>query len=164
MIKIFVQEGTRFTVEVQKQGDGYYTGLSEESKGDVQLPIEDLVMEGPNAFRVKTASGIFPGRFFFADNEAFLHIKGQTFRFHAASAQDIEQTGSAFHRSPMPGKVIAVQVSVGDSVQKDQTVIIVEAMKMENAIKAGLSGKVKGVHCKVGDLVSPDLNLVEIEG
>ena len=64
----------------------------------------------------------------------------------------------------MPGKVIAVQVAVGDSVQKDQTIVIVEAMKMENAIKATLNGKVKAVHCKVGDLVSPDLNLVELEG
>ncbi|MCE9600475.1 MAG: acetyl-CoA carboxylase biotin carboxyl carrier protein subunit [Spirochaetia bacterium] len=164
MIKAFAQDGAAFTVEVQKQGTGFYAGISIDGKPDNNLAIEALQTTGKDSFEVQTAQGVFPGRFLFAGKDVYLYVKGQAFRFQAATAAELAQSGISTHRSPMPGKVIAVPVAVGDSVQKDQTVVIVEAMKMENAIKAGLSGKVKAVHCKVGDLISPDLNLIEIEG
>lgn len=164
MIKAFTQDGAPFSVEVQKQGSGFYTGISIDGKPDNNLAIEALRTTGPDSFEVQTAQGVFPGRFLFSGKDVYLYVQGQTFRFQATTAAELAQSGTPTHRSPMPGKVIAVPVVVGDSVQKDQTVVIVEAMKMENAIKAACSGKVKAVHCKVGDLISPDLNLIEIEG
>lgn len=164
MIKHFFQEGRKFSVEVQKQGDGYYTGISEEGKSDTKLPVERLEITGRDSFKIATAHGETHGRFLFAGSDIYLHLKGRTFRFKEPSPQELASGGQAMHKSPMPGKVIAVQVKAGDSVQKDQTIVIVEAMKMENAIKARTAGTVKAVHCKPGDLVSPDLNLVEIEG
>lgn len=164
MIKTFVQDGIPFTIELQKQGEGFYIGISEEGKPDIKLPVETAQILNGDTFSIQTAAGETKGRFYFAGDEVYVHIAGQTFRMKSVSPADLETNTSNLHRSPMPGKVIAVQVAVGDSVQKDQTIVIVEAMKMENAIKATLSGKVKAVHCKVGDLVSPDLNLVELEG
>ncbi|HNJ04996.1 MAG TPA: hypothetical protein PLB73_12125, partial [Leptospiraceae bacterium] len=40
MIKTFVQDGIPFTIELQKQGEGFYIGISEEGKPDIKLPVE----------------------------------------------------------------------------------------------------------------------------
>ncbi len=65
--------------------------------------------------------------------------------------------------SPMPGKVVSIKVSVGDSVKAGDTIITVEAMKMENPVHAPVSGTVKAIHVAEGDNVNPDECLVEIE-
>jgi 3-methylcrotonyl-CoA carboxylase alpha subunit len=65
--------------------------------------------------------------------------------------------------APMPGKVIAVKVEAGQAVIRGQELLVVEAMKMENAIRAPRDGRVKSVSAKVGDAVSPGTVLVELE-
>jgi acetyl-CoA carboxylase biotin carboxyl carrier protein len=52
---------------------------------------------------------------------------------------------------PMNGKVINVLVNIGDSVQEDQDLVIIEAMKMELPIVAVASGAIKEIKAKVGD-------------
>ena len=54
----------------------------------------------------------------------------------------------------MPGNVIALHVSVGDSVVKGQLMLILEAMKMENQITAPEAGTVAAIHVAKGDQVS----------
>lgn len=66
-------------------------------------------------------------------------------------------------RSPMPGKVIKICAAEGDECRKNQTLVIVEAMKMENEVQAGLEGIVKKVHVAVGELVDAEKILVEVE-
>jgi biotin carboxyl carrier protein len=65
--------------------------------------------------------------------------------------------------APMPGKVIKVCVAAGDAVRKNQTLVIVEAMKMENEIKAASDGIVLKVDVAAGELVDAERVLVEIE-
>jgi 3-methylcrotonyl-CoA carboxylase alpha subunit len=65
--------------------------------------------------------------------------------------------------APMPGKVIAVNVAPGDTVMKGDELLVVEAMKMENAVRAPREGRVKSVSARVGDMVSPGVVLVELE-
>jgi 3-methylcrotonyl-CoA carboxylase alpha subunit len=65
--------------------------------------------------------------------------------------------------APMPGKVIAVKVEAGQAVTKGQELLVVEAMKMENAIRAPRDGRIKSVTAKVGDSVTPGTVLVELE-
>jgi 3-methylcrotonyl-CoA carboxylase alpha subunit len=65
--------------------------------------------------------------------------------------------------APMPGKVIAVKVEPGQHVSKGQELLVVEAMKMENAIRAPRDGRVKAVSASVGDAVSPGTVLVEMD-
>ena len=65
--------------------------------------------------------------------------------------------------APMPGKVLAVKVNVGDSVQSGAPVLVLEAMKMENDIVAPKDGKVVAINVKVGDSVESGAVLVSLE-
>lgn len=65
--------------------------------------------------------------------------------------------------APMPGKVIKLSVREGQAVAKGEEILVVEAMKMENAIRAPRDGRVRRLAAKVGDMVSPGVVLVEIE-
>ncbi|MBW6459697.1 MAG: acetyl-CoA carboxylase biotin carboxylase subunit [Bacteroidales bacterium] len=64
--------------------------------------------------------------------------------------------------SPMPGRVIKINVRQGEEVKKGQTLLIVEAMKMENNIVAPVDGKVEKVNVKVGEMVNSSTSLVQI--
>jgi biotin carboxyl carrier protein len=63
----------------------------------------------------------------------------------------------------MPGKIIRVLVAEGDEVAEGDVVCILEAMKMENELKAPKSGKVKALHVELGQDVELGAVLVEIE-
>jgi pyruvate carboxylase subunit B len=65
--------------------------------------------------------------------------------------------------SPMPGRIVSINVSKGDNVNAGDTVITVEAMKMENPVHAPVSGKVIAIYVSEGDSVNPDECLIEIE-
>jgi biotin carboxyl carrier protein len=63
----------------------------------------------------------------------------------------------------MPGKVVTVEVSVGDSVEEGETILILEAMKMQNEVVAPISGLVTEVHCEDGLNVEANVPLVVIQ-
>ena len=65
--------------------------------------------------------------------------------------------------SPMPGKVVKVFVKVGDAVTEGQAVVVVEAMKMENELKAPKAGTVTEVTGKEGSAVENGAKLIVIE-
>ena len=62
----------------------------------------------------------------------------------------------------MPGKVVTVEVSAGDFVEEGQTILILEAMKMQNEVAAPISGTVSEVHCEDGMNVEANVPLVVI--
>jgi biotin carboxyl carrier protein len=63
----------------------------------------------------------------------------------------------------MPGKVVKLMKKEGDQVTKGETVLILEAMKMENEIKAGTDGVIKSVNVKEGQALEAGFLMVEIE-
>lgn len=65
--------------------------------------------------------------------------------------------------APMPGNILKLLVNVGDSVQENQPVMILEAMKMENEIVAHRSGVVKQICVEVNTMVNPGDPLIVIE-
>ena len=66
-------------------------------------------------------------------------------------------------RSPMPGKILEVRVGQGDEVEANQTLVVLEAMKMENALASGARARVKTIHVAPGELVELGQILVELE-
>jgi biotin carboxyl carrier protein len=64
--------------------------------------------------------------------------------------------------APMPATVLKVFVEPGAAVKAGDTLVILEAMKMELPLRAATDGRVSAVRCREGDLVQPDTVLVEI--
>ncbi|MCD7914755.1 MAG: acetyl-CoA carboxylase biotin carboxyl carrier protein subunit [Tannerellaceae bacterium] len=65
-------------------------------------------------------------------------------------------------KSPLPGVILDVKCKVGDTVKRGQTVVILEAMKMENSINANRNGKIVEVKVNKGDSVLEGADLVII--
>ena len=69
------------------------------------------------------------------------------------SAPAPSTSGSSKINSPMPGSILKVNVAKGDTIKKGQSLLILEAMKMENEIKAKGPATIAQVHVSVGDTV-----------
>lgn len=101
-----------------------------------------------------------------------LHVRGRRFPVEAVDERTRairEMTGNAGGpsgpkpiRAPMPGLVVKVEVSEGESVAAGQGVVIVEAMKMENELKAEAPGVVAKIHVTPGQAVEKDQILIDL--
>ena len=70
---------------------------------------------------------------------------------------------SRFLLAPMPGLLTRLEVAVGDKVEPGQPIAVVEAMKMENILRAEKASTVKATSAKAGDSLSVDQVIVEFE-
>ena len=66
-------------------------------------------------------------------------------------------------KSPLPGVILDIKCNVGDEVKRGQTLIILEAMKMENSINADKDGKVTAINVSKGESVLEGTDLIIIE-
>ena len=106
-----------------------------------------------------------------AGNTTWVHIEGRTYSFQitgsAVSKERVKGAGSesldGTLKSPMPGKVLKINVKVGDVVLKGQTVCVLEAMKMEYALKAPFDGKVISISKEEANLVDLDAQIMVIK-
>ena len=80
----------------------------------------------------------------------------------AAAPAAAPVSGNAI-KTPLPGVIIDVKVNVGDTVKKGDTVVVLEAMKMENNINADRDGKVVAVQVAKGDTVADGAVLIVLE-
>ncbi len=82
----------------------------------------------------------------------------------AHAAERSRPGGGGVVKSVMPGVVVKVLVSAGESVERDQPLLILEAMKMQNEIAAPHAGKVAAVHVREGQAVAGGAKLVSLSG
>jgi biotin carboxyl carrier protein len=66
-------------------------------------------------------------------------------------------------KAPMPGLVLDVKVNIGDTVEKGDSILVLEAMKMENVLKSPAEGVVKSIHINKGDAVEKNHLLISFE-
>ena len=86
------------------------------------------------------------------------------FQWHDPLSTDHTQDGAQGRlTAPMPGKIVAVKVSAGDSVKKGMPLVILEAMKMEHTITAPADGEIAAVNANPGDQVDEKLELVSFK-
>jgi 3-methylcrotonyl-CoA carboxylase alpha subunit len=127
--------------EVQSLGEGWY-----------------LVIDGDKRWRVAIADSA---------DASWVFCDGQVSRIEPlaqpAGRERAKRRGESGVMAPMPATVVSINAAAGQAVAEGDTVIVLEAMKMELPIKSPRSGIVKAVHCAKGDLVQPGVNLLEIE-
>lgn len=107
-------------------------------------------------------NGLFSGpgnhwRILRKGNQIFIHHKGWNTKVLLSNREiHLEEGSGGLIKSPMPGKVIRIGVSVGTTVKKGSVLAIVEAMKMENNLLSPGDGIVEEVLVKEGNMVSQD--------
>ena len=93
--------------------------------------------------------------------------EGVVYEFEVAAEGATRGASGSSHeeglRAPMPATVTQILVAPGQSVAQGDTVIILEAMKMELPIRAPRAGTVRAVHCHEGELVQPGVSLMEVD-
>ncbi len=82
-------------------------------------------------------------------------------RYRAGTATS--GSGGREVKAVMPGKVVTIYVSVGDPVERDQPLLVLEAMKMENDVKSPRKGTVKEIHVTAGQAVETGELMVTLE-
>lgn len=95
----------------------------------------------------------------------WVFLDGEVFELEVLREGRRRTTGDARGSlsAPMPATVVRVDAAPGDRVRKGDSLIILEAMKMELPVRAPADGIVASVHCKTGDLVKAGAPLVELE-
>jgi biotin carboxyl carrier protein len=79
------------------------------------------------------------------------------------TAANAAASGPAPVIAPMPGLIVRLHVQLGDQVQAGQPVVVMEAMKMENELRAPAAGTIKSIHAQPGKAVEKGTLLVELE-
>jgi biotin carboxyl carrier protein len=134
----------------------YEADIQQISPNQISVLIDDV------SFRIYAAKDK-DSRYFLIDGQQFVvkepSEKEESFR----KEEERTEEGTLLVKAPMPGKVIKICVSEKDEVRKNQTLAIVEAMKMENEIKAPVDGTIKEIHVSAGDLVDSEKSLIELE-
>ena len=152
-------------ISLEKKDDVYVFSDEEKSfLADIQQisPHQISILIDDVSHRVYIAKDK-ENRYFLIDGQQFV-VKEPTEEvegFHKEEERTAE--GTLLVKAPMPGKVIKICVSEKDEVRKNQTLAIVEAMKMENEIKAPKDGTIKDIHVSAGDLVDSEMPLIELE-
>ena len=98
------------------------------------------------------------------DDEIVVFEAGEAFVFssHPPNAEEVGAAADGQIRSPMPGKVTGLSIKAGDKVTKGQTLLTLEAMKMEHALTAPFDGTVDSVAVSLGSQVSEGATLAKL--
>lgn len=104
-----------------------------------------------------------------AGDARWVFLEGEVFRVEVDDRPVRRATrpgsgGAESLGAPMPATVIRILVAPGQSVRKGESILLLEAMKMELPLRAPHDAVVKAVRCAAGDLVQPGTALVDLEG
>jgi biotin carboxyl carrier protein len=101
-----------------------------------------------------------------AGDVTWVSIDGEVFTIDIEDARHARRPRAAAGEglsAPMPATVIRVLAEPGREVKRGETLLLLEAMKMELPVRAPRDGKVKALHCQAGQLVQPGVPLVDLE-
>jgi propionyl-CoA carboxylase alpha chain len=155
--------------EVRVSGNG--GGLIVESEGR-KLHLEDVRWRpGQSSFRASLDGRVFTATvkpaaegFIIRHRATSLHVlvlTPRTAELHEKLPPKVAADTSKLVLSPMPGLVVTLDITVGQQVRTGEAVAVIEAMKMQNIIRAERDGVVKAVNAAAGDSVAADEVLVE---
>jgi len=157
----FDYDAETITIDFMPADKGYRVTIGEEALKVVLLQVKDgkldLLIDGKRVTAYVSSDNA--RRWVTVDGQTFVLTKssGAHSRGHGGQHAKGELT------APMPGQVRAVNVSEGDAVTKGQTLLVLEAMKMEIRIHAPQDGVVKKLLVKQGQTVEREQALIEIK-
>jgi len=155
--------GSALAVEYGQRGDGYTVTVGEETFHAHILAAQD------GAFTVQVNGQLLHAHIASDGLRTFVAIDGRVYEFVRGEkkiAQSRQREAGRLNpeiRSPMPGKILEVRVSEGVTVEAGQVLVVLEAMKMENALTAEGPARVRKLHVSSGELVDLGQLLVELE-
>lgn len=121
-------------------------------------------------FEKKIDSGIIKAVAQVVDDKIWIHMNGETLCFEKESTGVRRRGKSSANDSksnlifaPMPGKITKLFKTIGDSISVGESVLVMEAMKMEYTLKANINGTIKKIAFKELDQVVLGATIVEIE-
>jgi len=106
------------------------------------------------------------GSYFVAGAKTFVSITGQHFEIFAPEVSERDElgaVGSASIKAPMPGKVIALSANKGDRVVTGDTLLVLEAMKMEHRLNAAIDGVIASIEVEMDEQVEDGQVLIVLE-
>jgi biotin carboxyl carrier protein len=160
MEKKFLINGQEVTVENYKKDESSVSFTLNGKNFNYSLVAknaQEIILDGKTRFKVNVGK---PNR----DGESIVMAFGREATVSAAGKKMKRAGGSAGSlTSPMPGKIFKIVKEVGSQVAKGETILILEAMKMEHSIRADKDGKVKKIMFKTGELVQGGVTLAEVE-
>ena len=155
-------------VEIEVDGDQVSVGSVASNariSGREQSP-EHILMIGNEAHRILVRRGSSRGRYTLWVDGVRLEVEALDERSRAIrelAAATSGPSGPAPLVAPMPGMIVRVNVAEGERVQAGQGLVVMEAMKMENELRASASGAIKRVHVAPGTAVEKGALLLEME-
>jgi biotin carboxyl carrier protein len=143
------------------------SGTSISINGEQVEPRDaDIVETEPNVYSILVDGAVYEARV----SGSEISIGGVRFRFEVEDPRQWKRStrgggsqGRASIIAAMPGKIVRVLVSAGDEVTTGQGVLVIEAMKMQNELKAPRSGRVTAIEVKPNDSVNAGALLATIE-
>jgi pyruvate carboxylase subunit B len=157
----------RKTVSVEPDGVKYEDDPAAHAElSDIEGSPVRMVKLGTHVYRVVAEKKLGRGRYtlwidgYRFDAEA---LDERTRAIRDLSAANAAPAGPAPIIAPMPGLIIRVNVAVGDAVEAGQGVVVMEAMKMENELRASTAGTVKSIEVSPGTAVEKGSLLVALE-
>jgi pyruvate carboxylase subunit B len=154
--------------EVLLDADGVH--IDGEDAAAQVMPVEGtpvrMVMIGDEVHRVVVRPGATRGAYtLWLDGWRFEveALDERTKAIRELSGASAGPAGPAPLKAPMPGLIVRVNVEVGDQVQAGQGIVVMEAMKMENELRATAAGKVRSILASPGTAVEKGALLVELE-
>lgn len=147
--------------------------LTEAIVEDTKVPLE-VIVQGSGRILLRTGTKIYKiDNIEVDERNVSFSINGTYFETTVKDEQELllEKLGfkagatasAGSLNAPMPGKILELLISDGDSVEEGQPVLILEAMKMENELKSPSNGVVSKLHIQQGDNVEKNQILIDIE-
>jgi biotin carboxyl carrier protein len=145
------------------------SGALEVRVGDRKVDVDVVALRGPLSVRVDgrvvdlTVEGAPPEIGAVASGHRS-YVRVESERMRSAEQARKAKTGQQEKviKSPMPGRVVKILVAQGDQVEAGQAICVVEAMKMENEIRAKVACTIASVHVTAGEAVEGNAKLVSL--
>jgi 3-methylcrotonyl-CoA carboxylase alpha subunit len=157
-IEVLAQRGERREIEAHGYGGEYAlrSGGAQCAVRNARISDDWLTAHfDGEAKRIRVAVDEHRVRVHLDESAREVFVRAPAFAFEAASSEGGDRVVA-----PMPGRVVLVKAKAGDAVEKDQELLVMEAMKMELTLRAPRAGKLESVHAAQGDFVEADTVLV----